>query len=135
MEQPKILLINDGSTILYTMAGLLESKGLTARLTDTAEEALERLSAGFFHLVIIKLHMVQIDRLALLHMVTELCPRAKLIIMTDQAALPPDAYEVEVDDYIIMPCRSADLWRRIFAALKALRINRCPRWRKPRPTP
>ena len=120
MEQPKILLINDGSTILSTMARLLESKGFTASLTDTAEGALERLSAELFHLVIIKLHRGQIDRTALLHMVTELCPRAKLIVMTDQAALPPDAYEVEVDDYIIMPCRSADLWRRIFRCLKGI---------------
>jgi DNA-binding response OmpR family regulator len=117
MELSRILLINDRSVLLCTIAKLLESKGFKARLTDTTEEALERLSAGFFHLVILKLHRGQIDRLALLHMIKELCPGAKLIIMTDQTPLPLDAYEVEVDDCIIMPCRSSDLWRRIFRCL------------------
>jgi signal transduction histidine kinase len=68
--------------------------------------------------VILKLHREQIDRLALLHMAKELCPGAKLIIMTDHTPLPPDAYEIEADDYIIIPCRSLDLWRRIFRCLK-----------------
>ena len=120
MEPAKILLINDGSKLLYTMAELLESKGFQARLTDSAEEALEKLSAGFFHMVILKLHRGQIDRLALLHMVTELCPGAKLIILTGQTPLPSDAYEVKADDYIMIPCRSLDLWRRIFQCLKGI---------------
>ena len=120
MEPAKILLINDGSKLLYTMAELLESKGFQAKLTDSAEKALEKLSASFFHMIILKLHRGQIDRLALLHMVNELCPGAKLIIMTDQTPLPPDAYEVKADDYIRIPCRPLDLWRRIFQCLKGI---------------
>ena len=40
MEQAKILLINDGSSLYYGMAGLLESKGFGTKLTETVEEAL-----------------------------------------------------------------------------------------------
>ena len=120
MEQAKILLINDGSSLYYGMAGLLESKGFGTKLTETVEEALGTLSASLFDLVIIKLHPGQTDRVALLPKIKELCPRAKLIIMSDQATLPIEAYEVAVDDYIIMPCSSAHLWRQIFSCLKSI---------------
>lgn len=120
MEKAKILLINDGSSLYYGMAGLFESKGFRTKLTETVEKALGTLSACLFDLVIIKLHSGQTDRVALLPKIKELCPRAKLIIMSDQATLPVEAYEVEVDDYIIMPCSSVQLWRQIFSCLKSI---------------
>ena len=120
MEQAKILVINDGSSLLYGMAGLLESKGFRTKLTETAAEALETLSACSFDLVIMKIHSGQTDRGALLPKIKELCPKAKLIIMSDQAILPVEAYELAVDDYIIMPCSSEQFWRQIFSCLKSI---------------
>ena len=118
MEQAKILVINDGSSLFYGMAGLLESKGFRTKVTETAAEALGTLSACSFDLVIMKLHSGQTDRVALLPKIKELCPKAKLIIMSDQAILPVEAYELAVDDYIIMPCSSEQFWRQIFSCLK-----------------
>ena len=120
MEQAKILVINDGSALFYGMAGLLESKGFSTKVTETAAEALETLSACWFDLVIMKLHSGQTDRAALLPKIKELCPKAKLIIMSDQATLPVEAYEVAVDDYIIRSCSAADLWRQIFSCLERI---------------
>jgi signal transduction histidine kinase len=120
MEQAKILVINDGSSLFYGMAGLLESKGFRTKVTETAAEALGTLSACLFDLVIMKLHSGQTDRVALLPKIKELCPKAKLIIMSDQAALPVEAYEVAVDDFIIMTCSSAQLWRQIFSCLESI---------------
>ena len=117
MSKQRFFLINDGSHFLYTMTELLESKGLTARLTDTAEEALERLSAEFFHLVILKLHGAKY-RLALLDMVKELCPRAKLIVMTDQLLCPRMPMRLKLTTTSLCHADPADLWRRIFRCLK-----------------
>ena len=88
MEQAKILVINDGSALFYGMAGLLESKGFRTKVTETAAEAPGTLSTCWFDLVIIKLHLGQTNRVALLPRIKELCPRAKLIIMSDPA-IPP----------------------------------------------
>ena len=120
MEQAKILVINDGSSVFYGMAGLLESKGFRTKVTETAAEALGTLSACWFDLVIMKLYSGQTDRVALLPRIKELCPKAKLIIMSDQAILPVEAYEVAVDDYIIMPCSATQLWRQIFSCLESI---------------
>ena len=74
MEQAEILVINDGSSLLYGMARLLESKGFRTKLTETAVEALGTLSACLFDLVIMKLHPGQTDRVALLPKIKALCP-------------------------------------------------------------
>jgi signal transduction histidine kinase len=120
MEQGNILVINDGSSVFYGMAGLLESKGFRTKVTETAAEALGTLSACWFDLVIMKLCSGQTDHVALLPRIKELCPEAKLIIMSDQAMLPVEAYEVAVDDYIIRQCSAAQLWRQIFSCLKEI---------------
>lgn len=119
MVQAKILLINDGSSLYYGMAGLFESKGFGTKVAETVEEALGTMSACLFDLVIMKLTPGQPDRVALLPKIKELCPRVKLIIMSDQATLPIEAYEVAVDDYIIMPCSSSHLWGQIFSCLQS----------------
>ncbi|MEW6386203.1 MAG: hybrid sensor histidine kinase/response regulator [Thermodesulfobacteriota bacterium] len=124
METEKILLVNDGSPILKTIGEALESKGCFASLTDTAEDALEELSQRYYDLVIMKLGLKHTDRLAVLNMIEELNPGTRLIIMSEEACLPMEAYQIEVDDYILMPCRSADLWRRISNCLKTLKSDR-----------
>ena len=73
MEQAKILVINDGSSLFYGMAGLLESKGFRTKLTETAAEALGTLSACLFDLVIMKFHSGRTDHLALLPRIKKSC--------------------------------------------------------------
>ena len=118
MEQAKILVINDGSSLFYGMAGLLESKGFRTKVTETAAEALGTLSACLFDLVIMKLHSGQTDRVALLPKIKELCPKAKLIIISDQAILPVEAYDVAVDDFIIMHAVPRNSGGRYLAVLR-----------------
>ncbi len=113
MVVEEILIVNDGSLLLKMMGSLLEHKGHQLILTDSPEEALALLSCRNIILAVIKLDGQQADRLALLPMVKELDAGTKLIIMGDQARLPVEAYEVEADDYLILPCRPAEIWRRL----------------------
>jgi DNA-binding response OmpR family regulator len=118
MVVEEILIVNDGSLLLKMLAGLLESKGYPLILTDSSEEALALLSSRNIILALIKLNGRQTDRLALLHMVKELDAETKLIIMGDQTRLPVEAYEAEADDYLLLPCRPAEIWRRLNSYLK-----------------
>ena len=104
MVPEEILIVNDGSLLLQMVGGLLENKGYQLSLTDSPEEALVLLSSRNIILAVIKLNGQQPDRLALLHMVKELDAGTRLIIVSDQAYLPAEAFEVEADDYLILPC-------------------------------
>ena len=118
MVTEEILIVNDGSLLLKMVGGLLENKGYHLSLTDSPEEALALLCSRNVILAVIKLNGRQADRLALLHMVKELDAGIRLIIMGDGARLPAQAFEVEADDYLLLPCRSAEVWRRLTLSLE-----------------
>ena len=118
MIPEEILIVNDGSLLLKMIGGLLEHKGYHLSLTDSPEEALVRLSSRNIVLVVIKLTGRQTDRLAVMHMVKELNGGTKLIVVGDQAHLPVEIFEIDADDYVILPCRVAEIWRRLARCLE-----------------
>jgi signal transduction histidine kinase len=118
MIPEEILIVNDGSLLLKMIGGLLEHKGYHLSLTDSPEEALVHLSSRNIVLVVIKLNGRQTDRLAVMHMVKELNGGTKLIVVGDQARLPVEIFELEADDYVILPCRVAEIWRRLARCLE-----------------
>lgn len=120
MIRMEILMVNDGSLLLQVMGCLLETRGYRLVLTDSSEEALVLLKTRNFNLVIVKINGKQIDRLSLMLMVKELNAAAKLIIMAEAAHPPVEIFEVEPDDYILLPCRNGEIWRRLSIYLKPI---------------
>ncbi len=118
MLHNEIFLINDGSFLLRMMARRLEKKGYSTWVNDVPEQALEILSNYDFDLVVVKLSEEDVDRLAILPMVKELCPNAKLVIISDAEFLPIEVFEAEFDDYISLPCSPSKLWRRLVTFLE-----------------
>jgi DNA-binding response OmpR family regulator len=114
----EILIVNDGSLLLQMMGCLMETRGYHLSLTDSPEEALVRLSARNVNLVIMKLNGEQIDRLAVMQMVKKLNSGTKLIILGEEAHLPAEIFEIEADDYVLLPCRMAEIWRRLSRCLE-----------------
>ena len=70
--------------------------------------------------MIVKLQGKNADSPALLNAVKDLNPEARLIILGEDARLPVEAFQLAVDDYILLPCRPVEVWRRITSCLKAL---------------
>lgn len=118
MLQTDIMLINDGSFLLRMVGRRLESKGYPTRITDDPKKALELLSNYDFYLVAIKVAEEDLERLAVLQMVKELCPETKLIIISDSEFLPIEVFEADFDDYIEVPCSPSKLWRRLAVFLE-----------------
>ena len=113
MLRNEILLINDGSFLLRMMARRLKNNGYSAWVNDFPEQAVEILSHYDFDLVAIKLSEEDAARLAILPMVKELCPEAKLVIISDAEFFPIEVFEADFDDYISLPCSPNKLWRRL----------------------
>jgi len=118
MIPEEILIVNDGSLLLKMMGGLLENKGYQLSLTDSPEEALKMLSSRNIVLVVMKLNGRQAGRLAVMHLVKELNSGTRLIVLGDQAQLPAEVFEIGADDYVILPCRIAEVWRRLTLCLE-----------------
>jgi len=104
-----ILIVNDGSPLLKTMALLLAEKGHRTCVTDSPLEALAELARKYFRLVIVKLQEKNANSPALLNAVKDLNPEATLIILGDDACRPLEAFQLAVDDYILLPCRPVEV--------------------------
>lgn len=113
MRHKDILVLNDGSPLLHLIGGLLEAQGHHLVLTDCPEAALEIGATQPPGLMIAKLNGDQMDRLAVLGMIKNMNPEVKLVVLGDDGGFPVAAYEIEADDYIHLPCRSAGVWQRI----------------------
>jgi signal transduction histidine kinase len=115
-----ILIVNDGSTFLKTIGLILADKGHRTCVTDSPLEALAELARKYFRLVIVKLPGKTAGSPALLNAVKDLNPEVRLIILGEDARLPVEAFKLAVDDYILLPCRPVEVWRRITSCLKAI---------------
>jgi PleD family two-component response regulator len=113
MLHNEILLINDGSFLLRMMGRRLENKGYPIWISEDPEQALEILSNYDFDLVVVKVSEEDGERLAVLQMIKELCPEARLVVISDSEFLPLEVFEADFDDYISVPCSPTKLWRRL----------------------
>jgi signal transduction histidine kinase len=124
MAKYDILLIGDGTSLMRTIGWVLEYKGFAVNATATPEAALEALVRKNYDLVVAQLTPDSLEGLDILKRAKRLNPEAKVMVVSgkNDATLPMEAYEVEVDDYILMPVSPTELWRRVNHCLEGREV-------------
>jgi two-component system sensor histidine kinase/response regulator len=120
MSDYEILLLGDGSHLFRTIGWVLEYKGYRVRAAASPEAALEALVKKNFDLVIAKLTGEVSDGLDVLKRAKKLNPEVKVMVVSGnhETVFPLEAYQLEIDDYILMPISPAELWRRVNQCLE-----------------
>jgi signal transduction histidine kinase len=126
LKPEDILIVNDGSPFLKTIGMILAEKGHRTCVTNNPSEARTELARKYFRLVIVKLLGKKADGPALLNAVQDLNPKARIIILGEDAHFPVEAFQSAVVDYLLLPCRPAEVWRRITSCLKTLQGAAAP---------
>jgi DNA-binding response OmpR family regulator len=115
----KILLVDDGSPNLEKLGYLLNAEGYQVTLAATAPAALEALEEASFDLLIAPMVQGPEAGLVVLKKARHLRPRmATMILIGHSLALPAEAYKLQVDDYLLLPCGASEFSRRVAACLK-----------------
>jgi len=124
MAQYEILLLGDGSHLFRTMAWVLEYKGYAVKTASSPEAALEALVKKNYDLVIAKLSMSDSDGVEILKRAKRLNPEVKIMVVSGnhEVTFPPEAYQIDVDDYLLMPISPTEMWRRVSHCLESLEI-------------
>jgi CheY-like chemotaxis protein len=120
MVKYDILLIGDGTNLLRTIGWVLEYKGFAVKATTSPEAALEALVKKNYDMVIAKPATDNVDGLDILKRAKRLNPDIKVVVLSgnNDMIFPIEAYQVEVDDYILMPVSPTELWRRVSQCLE-----------------
>jgi signal transduction histidine kinase len=115
----EILLVDDGSPNFERIAYVLQFKGYQVTMAPNAEVALDALDDHAFELVITRLTRRQTAGLAVIKKAKRLRPRTASIILASRhdMDLPVEAYSLEVDDYLLLPCSAVEMCRRVAACL------------------
>lgn len=120
MAKHDILLIGDGTNLLKTIGWVLDYKGFAVKVAASPEAALEALVKKNYDLVIAKLTSADRESLDILQRAKRLNPEVKTMVVSEKndAIFPLEAYQVEVDDYLLMPLSPPELWRRVSHCLE-----------------
>jgi two-component system sensor histidine kinase/response regulator len=120
MAKYDILMIGDGTNLLKTIGWVLDYKGFAVKETANPEAALEALVKKNYDLVIARLSMDDRESLDILKRARRLNPEVKIMVVSGNhdAVFPLEAYEIEIDDYLLMPVSPPELWRRVSHCLE-----------------
>lgn len=135
MANYEILLLGDGSHSVRTMGWVLEYKGFSIKALIGPEAALEALVQKNYDLIIAKLSREKKDDLTVLRQARKINPLTKVMLITDRLdlAFPLEAYNIDIDDYIIMPISAGEFWRRVENCLSGLLVELVPAYSFPQP--
>jgi len=124
MSLKEILLVDEQAPISSAISFILQSKGYLVILAPDAETASEDLGNYCFDLMLVYLTGYEQDKLDLLRQANRRSPQTKVIIVANpqRRTLPLEAFQVEVDDYLLTPFSAPELCRRVNHCLHQSKI-------------
>jgi DNA-binding response OmpR family regulator len=118
MDPLRVLLVDDEEELVFTIAERLRIRGIEAEAVVRGDQALERVVAAAFDVVLLDLKMPGMGGLEVLRRIKEHRPSLPVILITGHGStsetpeqLPPGAA-----DYVMKPINLEDLVRRLRAA-------------------
>lgn len=120
MDRPGILVVEDQPELARTLAYNLELDGYRATTAGTGEEALEKLTADAYQLVILDLLLPGIDGFEVCRRLRGSGSRVPVIMLTalDQTHQKIRGLDIGADDYLTKPFDLGELLARVKAILR-----------------
>jgi DNA-binding response OmpR family regulator len=124
MELKEILLVDAKAPISAAISFILQSHGYLVMLAPDAETASEDMGNYCFDLMLIYLNGYEQDKLDLLRQTNRRCPQTKIMIVANpqRMTLPLEAFQMEVDEYLLAPFSVPELCRRVDRCLHPTKI-------------
>lgn len=126
----RVLLVDDDRDIREVVGAMLDAVGLTVESATSAEEALERVRASSFDLLVLDWNLpgmtgIELCRLIRKDKVLGMLP---VLFLTAHASSRDvvDAFASGADDYVVKPFRAPELGARIFGLLRRSRMGQSP---------
>lgn len=121
-----ILVVDDEEDACRTLRAILEKEGYAVDTAQSGQEALEKIAAKSFDVVLADFMMPKIDGLELLKKIKEGCPDAAEILFTAHGSIDStiSALQDGVDDYILKPFDTDYLKSSIARVLEKAKLKR-----------
>jgi two-component system response regulator HydG len=123
-SQPRVLIVDDQRNMRTTTALVLRQQGYAVIEAESGDDALGKLLAEPFDVVLTDLKMGQPDGLAVLRGALQVSPSTQVIVMTAYGTVESavEAMQVGAHDYISKPFKESELLVRVQRALEKRRL-------------
>jgi PAS domain S-box-containing protein len=120
----RVLLIEDEISVGRVGSDILSELGYTIELAENGRDAIERLRARPFDIVILDMNMPRLGGRETFKLVKEMCPSMRVIVCSGYSAAMLDDHEFaqSIDGYIQKPYELPDLARKIRTVLDSRAI-------------
>lgn len=114
----KVLLVDDETEFLATLAERMRNRGLEVETSTSAEDALKMVESYSFDAILLDLKMPGIDGLAALKLIKEKKPEMQIILLTGHATLQKgiEAMKLGATDFLEKPANIEILTEKIHKA-------------------
>jgi two-component system phosphate regulon response regulator PhoB len=122
----RLLLVDDDRDIREVVAAILEAVGLVVEAVTSAEEALERVRADSYDVVVLDWNLPGMTGIELCREIRSdpVLSTLPVLFLTAHASSHDvvDAFASGADDYVVKPFRAPELGARIFGLLRRARM-------------
>jgi two-component system phosphate regulon response regulator PhoB len=123
----RVLLVDDDRDIREVVGAMLDAVGLTVEAATSAEEALERVRAQSFDLLVLDWNLPGMTGIELCRLIRKdrVLSTLPVLFLTAHASSRDvvDAFASGADDYVVKPFRAPELGARIFGLLRRARMG------------
>jgi DNA-binding response OmpR family regulator len=113
MEIKEILLVDARAPINAAIGFILQTQGYLVMLAPNVETAAAELNNHQIDLLLAYLPGYEREKLDLLRQTKRKFPQIKVMVVGDPQKMPWQAFQEEVDDYLLVPFNPLELYRRV----------------------
>jgi len=124
MEEQQILILEGRTHNFPAIKRVLEYKNYRVEQASTPEDAIEALVTRNFSLILAD---ADADGIEIIKRAKKFDPAIKGILLVDRnpcQVLPAEAFEIDIDDYLVMPCRVMEFQRRVSQCLEGRKLEK-----------
>ncbi|MGH7814856.1 MAG: sigma-54-dependent transcriptional regulator [Candidatus Binataceae bacterium] len=125
----RLLIVDDERGIVIALKGLFTKEGYEVETAESGEEALERVKAGLFHVIITDLSMKGMSGLDLLKRVRDLDPACAVLMITAYGTqrIAVEAMKAGAEDYLPKPFDNDELRLKVRKVMEMQLLKRAHR--------
>jgi DNA-binding NtrC family response regulator len=122
----RLLVVDDERGIVIALKGLFTKEGYEVETSESGEEALEKVKAGRFHVIITDLSMKGMSGLDLLRQVRELDPQCAVLMITayGNQRIAVEAMKAGAEDYLPKPFDNDELRLKVRKVMETQLLRR-----------
>ena len=122
----RLLVVDDERGIVIALKGLFTKEGYEVETAESGEEALEKVKAGLFHVIITDLSMKGMSGLDLLGKVREIDPACAVLMITAYGTqrIAVEAMKAGAEDYLPKPFDNDELRMKVRKVMETQLLKR-----------